>query len=247
MADPNPPPVDALPATGNAVPGGRSPVTGLDPEFSGRIQKMLADMPPEIREKFSITSGYRSAERQAQVNPGVKNSLHTHGWAADTVRDPDVLAWVGEHGPKYGVGYTLKGMPGEDNHLEMLGARDKMMVGGALSRTIASAGRQFNITPEVSRRTDLSMPEPPPVELPPPKPKPPEVSTVPTVGDVDAAQRRAAAYRALGSEAGSPLSSAFTDIASLGQPAQVAPVQQQQPLTPQPLPGARIPLSRRLS
>src|SRR6185312_13706558 len=104
-------------ATGNAVPGGLSSVSGVNPEFGRRIETMVQAMPPDIRGKFQIVSGYRSQDRQAQVNPAVTNSHHTQGMAVDTSEDPEVLAWVKANGPKYGVGYPLADDP---NHLEPL-------------------------------------------------------------------------------------------------------------------------------
>jgi len=109
-------------AVGNAVAGGASPITGVAPEMSNRVEAMLAGMPPDILQKFNVLSGYRSPERQAEVNPGVTNSRHTAGTAVDTTTDPAVLDWVRQNGPQYGVGYTLANLPGEANHLEMLGA-----------------------------------------------------------------------------------------------------------------------------
>jgi hypothetical protein len=114
-------------ATGNAVPGGASPVTGVNPEFAHRIEDMVAHMPPELRKKFQIISGFRDAARQRQVNPGVTNSHHTQGMAVDTTWDPAVRAWIREHGSEYGVGYPLLGNPKEGNHLEPLEGGKRIM------------------------------------------------------------------------------------------------------------------------
>jgi hypothetical protein len=112
-------------ATGNAIPGGLSSVEGVSPIFAQRVQKMVAAMPPEIAQRFKIISGFRSAERQAQVNPGVTHSRHTgtgepgSGIAVDLQSDPMVLAWINQH-PEHGLGFPLKHMPNEQNHMEML-------------------------------------------------------------------------------------------------------------------------------
>src|SRR5262249_8973637 len=52
-------------AKGNAVAGGPSPITGVHPEFANRVADMVEAMPDDIRNRFSIVSGYRSAARQA--------------------------------------------------------------------------------------------------------------------------------------------------------------------------------------
>lgn len=119
-------------AVGNAARGGPSDTLGVHPEFARRIDSMVKDMPPEIRDKFAITSGVRSAEREAQVyaeqHPGQRvprDSYHSHGMAVDTTTNPEVLAWINANGGRYGVGYTIKHLPGEANHLEPIegGAR----------------------------------------------------------------------------------------------------------------------------
>ena len=107
-------------AMGNAVLGGASSVQGVLPDFSSRIEQMVAAMPPEIRGRFRIISGFRSPERQAQVNPAVKNSRHSHGMALDLNSDPEVLSWINQHGSRFGVGFPLSSDPRERNHLEML-------------------------------------------------------------------------------------------------------------------------------
>ena len=107
-------------ATGNAAPGGPSSIEGVHPEFADRINAMVSQMPPEIRDKFQIISGFRDQNRQAEVNPGVTNSHHTQGMAVDTTTDPDVIAWINQHGATFGVGYPLKNDPKETNHLEPL-------------------------------------------------------------------------------------------------------------------------------
>lgn len=107
-------------AMGNAVLGGASSVQGVLPDFSSRIEQMVNAMPPEIRARFRIISGFRSPERQMQVNPEVKNSRHSHGMALDLNSDPQVLDWINQNGSKFGVGFPLGSDPRERNHLEMV-------------------------------------------------------------------------------------------------------------------------------
>lgn len=131
-------------ATGNAVPGGASPVTGIHPEYAARIAAMAEAMPPNIRAKFNITSGFRDARRQAQVNPGVTNSRHSLGMAADTTWDPEVRAWITEKGGKFGVGFPLAADPKEGNHMEPLegGQRIANPVAWSLKQHLAIARAQ---------------------------------------------------------------------------------------------------------
>lgn len=110
-------------ATGNARPGAASGVEYVHPEFASRIDNMVQAMPPEIREKFEIISGFRSPERNKEVyrqlgKPPSRDSYHSHGVAVDLGDDPDVLNWIDKNGDKFGVGFTIKHLPGEDNHLE---------------------------------------------------------------------------------------------------------------------------------
>ena len=107
-------------AVGNAALGGPSSIAGVTDEMSRRVAAMVAAMPPEIRSRFQITSGFRNAARQAQVNPGVTNSRHMHGMALDLGNDPAVLSWINQHGQEHGLGFPLKSMPHEQNHLEMV-------------------------------------------------------------------------------------------------------------------------------
>jgi hypothetical protein len=112
-------------ATGNAVPGGLSSVEGVWPLFAQRVQNMVAAMPPEVAQRFKIISGFRSAARQAQVNPSVTHSRHTgtgepgSGIAVDLANDPVVLDWINQN-PQHGLGFPLKHMANEQNHMEML-------------------------------------------------------------------------------------------------------------------------------
>ncbi len=113
--------------------------TGMNPEFSGSLQTMVEAMPPEIREKFMVTSGYRSPEKQAElyaaklkenngdhaktrrmVAPAGK-SQHNHGSAADLkYADDDVKDWVHANAKAYGMHFPMSWEPW---HIEPIGAR----------------------------------------------------------------------------------------------------------------------------
>jgi len=110
-------------ATGNAVPGGRSSVTGVGADLTQRVQAMMQVMPPELARRFAIISGYRDAARQREVNPGVTNSRHMHGKAIDLAGDPEVLGWINANGRPFGLGFPLNRDPKERNHLEMVDPR----------------------------------------------------------------------------------------------------------------------------
>lgn len=107
--------------------GGKDPshVTQLNAEFSRRLAAMLADAPGQI----SITSGYRSPERQAQLwqqalakygspeaarrwvaPPG--RSRHNHGLAADlSYASPELKAWAHQNAPRYGLHFRMAHEP----------------------------------------------------------------------------------------------------------------------------------------
>lgn len=135
-------------ATGNAVIGGPSSVEGVHPEFARRIDTMAQAMPPGIQQKFNIISGFRSSERQAQVNPSVKNSHHTQGMAVDTTNDPDVINWINQNGPRFGVAYTLNYMPNEQNHLEPIEEGQRVPVEEAASWAQFNRGGKLAEAPD---------------------------------------------------------------------------------------------------
>jgi hypothetical protein len=116
---------------GNAAPGMPSSIERVDPTYTQQILKMAAAMPPEIRTKFKIFSGFRDAVRESKVNPGVKDSQHSHGLAVDVVRDPDVINWINQNGRQFNIGFPLNADPNEDNHMELLAADgSRLRVGG---------------------------------------------------------------------------------------------------------------------
>lgn len=112
-------------ATGNARIGGASSVERVHPEFASRIDNMVKAMPPELAQRFQITSGFRDPAREQEVyrtqHPGQRvptDSYHNHGMAVDINRDREVQDWINQNGKNYGVGFTINHLPGEDNHLE---------------------------------------------------------------------------------------------------------------------------------
>lgn len=108
-------------AVGNARAGGRSSVEPLaGSPLEQRIIAMVPNMPPEIQARFRISSGFRDAARQAEVNPGVTNSRHMHRMAVDLANDPAVIDWISKN-PQHGLGFPLHYMgPKEYNHMEMI-------------------------------------------------------------------------------------------------------------------------------
>ena len=236
-------------AVGNAIPGGLSSVEGVNPEFARRILRMYQDMPPNIQAKFNILSGFRSPARQAQVNPAVKDSQHSHGYAVDTTKDPEVVAWVNATGGKYGVNYPLTGMRHEENHLEMVvpgGGRMRGLGGYARAPAgfksgLPGAGAAVS-TGDMPEAPDMNKVVPPPV---PPTPGPP-VTHESLARDQEAADARVAYYKAVADQQNNP----FTDgsLSNLFAPQTVQQPQPQgilQPLVSGPIPLS-TPLSRRL-
>src|SRR5215471_14765346 len=102
----------------------KSHITGMLPEFRGRLATMLQNAPPEIRNQLTINSGYRSPERQAQLYaqavakygaggarkwvapPG--HSEHNRGDAADLGFGSDAARqWVHANAAKYGLKFPM--------------------------------------------------------------------------------------------------------------------------------------------
>lgn len=132
---------------GNARPDGQSPITGIAPEYAGALAKMVADMPPEIQQRFRIESGYRSAEREEAVNPsvGYGRSEHTNRYAADLTKDPAVLQWITQNGQRYGVGFPLAGDPKEINHLEYMPNGQRMPIARMASMEAAGGPKMRDL------------------------------------------------------------------------------------------------------
>jgi hypothetical protein len=120
--------------------GGARPdaIIGLNHEFRGGLERMIAEAPPEIQAGIKIGSAYRSNERQAELfaaavakygseaaarkwvaPPG--KSKHNSGQAVDLkYASPEVKAYFHENAARYGMHFP---MSWEDWHIEPLGAR----------------------------------------------------------------------------------------------------------------------------
>jgi hypothetical protein len=174
-------------ARGNAVLGGRSSVEGVQDELARRFAAMTAAMPPEIKARVQIASGFRDAARQAEVyrgsgTPPPMNSRHMHGLAMDLGNDPVVLDWINQHGREHGLGFPLRYMgPKEFNHLEMVDSLgNRVPVGGAPAGPPAGlpAGPDFGggsdaapvyaDTGDPQFKSGLAVPQAPPPEAPDP-------------------------------------------------------------------------------
>ncbi len=113
-------------------------ISGLDPEFRGSLEGLIASAPPGIREGLSVMSGYRSIERQRELweasdktgkwvaRPG--HSQHNHGRAVDLEWNgkrldqapPEVREWVHANAGKFGLTFPMGHEPW---HIEPIGAR----------------------------------------------------------------------------------------------------------------------------
>lgn len=132
---------------------------GLNPQFVSSLQAMIAGAPPEIRDAISISSGYRSPERQAQLYdqavakygspqaarkwvapPG--RSRHNYGQAADLKYGSDAARqWAHENAARYGLSFP---MSWEDWHIEPAGARSGNAAGQqAIDRAAPGAALGF--------------------------------------------------------------------------------------------------------
>jgi hypothetical protein len=230
-------------AVGNAVPGGRSSIEGVREDMARRVAAMAAAMPPEVKARFQIISGFRDAARQAEVNPGVTNSRHMHGAALDLGNDPVVLDWIGQH-PQYGLGFPLRYMgPKEYNHLEMLGQTGgRAPIGSDLGGRIpgpADLGGSptpttYADTGDPQFKSGLAVPQAPAPDTP------------------DPAREAVIAALALQQQQTSPfagpssLGDAFAQTVKAGQPAPQPPSTILGAPTQYPNVGGPIPLARRI-
>lgn len=231
-------------ARGNAVPGGRSSVDRVDAEMARRFEAMVSAMPPEVKARVQIISGYRDAARQAQVNPGVKNSRHMHGKALDLGSDPVVLDWINQN-PQHGLGFPLRHMKNEQNHLEMidqLGGR--VPIGGGPAAAPAFGGGSdaapvYAETGDPQFKSGLATPTSTVEAAPDP-------ARQAALASLALQQAQSGPFGSTGFGAPASLGDAFAQVVKAGQPA---------PQPPQTLLGASqyqtniggpIPLSRRI-
>lgn len=113
-------------ARGNAVAGGPSPLAQINPQLASRIAAAVQAMPPQLRQQFQITSGFRTPAREQEVyatqrpgQPVPQESKHSEGLAVDIGDNPAIENWISQN-PQYGLGFPLANKPGERNHMEML-------------------------------------------------------------------------------------------------------------------------------
>lgn len=119
----------------------KSYIADLDPRFSDALSRMIAAAPPELQSQFSIYSGARSNQRQAELYaaalkkygneqaarkwvapPG--RSRHNHGTASDLrYASPEARKWAHENAKNYGLTFPMGHEPW---HIELVGARDGM-------------------------------------------------------------------------------------------------------------------------
>lgn len=112
------------PDTGGFVPPFQQP--GLDWQHETRALRrragdMLTDMPVNLRNTVTLSSGYRTAQEQQHLReraaagdphvhmPAKDTSLHERGLAADFATDsPEALEWMHQHAPDYGLDFPFK-------------------------------------------------------------------------------------------------------------------------------------------
>lgn len=113
-------------------------ITGMASDFAGKLAKMLASMPDDLKGSVTINSGFRSPERQQELwlqalqkyrspeaarkwvaPPG--NSQHNKGNAADLGYSSDAARqWMHANAGSYGLSFPLAN---EDWHIEDADAR----------------------------------------------------------------------------------------------------------------------------
>lgn len=142
------------PSKGDAASrSGASPDARVNPELKSRFDRMIAEAPEEIRRAISITSGYRSPERQKQpfeeavrkygseqearkyvAPPG--RSQHNSGEALDLRFDtPEATAYIHKNASRYGLHFP---MPWEPWHIERTdGPRQKRSDLEQVNRAVA--------------------------------------------------------------------------------------------------------------
>ncbi len=135
---------------------GASHVTGMQADFQKRLATMIASMPKELQGSVTVTSGFRSVERQQQLwlealkkygspeaarkwvaPPG--NSQHNRGNAADLGYKSDASRqWVHANASQFGLNFPMGHEPW---HIEDASARSKETA-AEIDRLTQAAQRQ---------------------------------------------------------------------------------------------------------
>ena len=155
-------------AIDNARIGQPSSVEFIDDEMARRFEAMAAAMPPNIQAKLAVISGERTPARQIEVyrklgKPPPMDSRHIHRAALDLRDDPEVLDWINQYGRPHGLGFPLRHMPNEQNHMEMIDPDTGERVGlGNLYATNPGAGvktgmRRFGVAEANLPKPDLAL------------------------------------------------------------------------------------------
>lgn len=121
-----------------------SAIVNMQPELKARLSALISSAPGNIRDGIGIYSGYRSVERQQELwdqalqkygSPQVArrrvappgNSQHNHGNAADLTYNgksldaapPEVIKWMHQNAPEFGLKFPLQNDPAEAHHIEI--------------------------------------------------------------------------------------------------------------------------------
>ncbi|MFC3165312.1 D-alanyl-D-alanine carboxypeptidase family protein [Ciceribacter thiooxidans] len=148
-------------ASGN----GQSHIDGMADAFAGKLAKMLASMPDDLKGSVTITSGYRSVERQQQLwlealkkhgspeaarqwvaPPG--NSQHNKGNAADLGYSSDAARqWMHQNAGNFGLSFPLSN---ENWHIEDANARNGQ-VAAEIDRLTQAATRQADAYSQITQ------------------------------------------------------------------------------------------------
>ncbi|RCW27799.1 D-alanyl-D-alanine carboxypeptidase-like protein [Ciceribacter lividus] len=144
---------------------GRSHIDGMADAFASKLAKMLASMPDNLKGSVTITSGYRSIERQQQIwlealkkygspeaarkwaaPPG--NSQHNKGNAADLGYSSDAARqWMHQNAGSFGLSFPLSN---ENWHIEDADARNGQ-VAAEIDRLTQAATRQADAYSQITQ------------------------------------------------------------------------------------------------
>lgn len=144
---------------------GQSHIDGMADAFAGKLAKMLASMPDDLKGSVTIKSGYRSIERQQQLwlealkkygspeaarqwvaPPG--NSQHNKGNAADLGYSSDAARqWMHQNAGSFGLSFPLSN---ENWHIEDADARNGQ-VAAEIDRLTQAATQQADAYSQITQ------------------------------------------------------------------------------------------------